>query len=132
MKVNEIVKFPTQLIHVETVSIKAEKKSEKVSEEFSISANIGGEIIGKRMGKSVISIKIENEDYYIETTKSGIFEFDEEIKDEDEAKYFMEIQGVRILWSYIREDIYTISARMLSNPIMIPTIDVLKTIQKAQ
>lgn len=132
MKVNEIVKFPTQLVHVETVSLKSEKKGEKVNEELSISANVEGEITGKRTGKSIISIRIGNEDYYIEMTKVGVFAFDDEIEDEDEAKYFMEIQGVRILWSYIREDIYTISARMLSNPIMIPTIDVLKTIQKAQ
>ena len=48
------------------------------------------------------------------------------------AKQFLEIQGVRILWSYVREDIYSISGRMLTRPIMVPTIDVLQTIKKAQ
>lgn len=43
----------------------------------------------------------------------------------------MEIQGIRLLWSFAREDIYEISSKMLPKPIMLPTIDVMKTLRKS-
>ena len=132
MKVNEVVNFPVQLVHVETVRINAEKKKELIHNELNISVEVEGTILDKKTGKSMITIQTGNDEFMIEITKVGIFKFDEDIKDEGEAKYFMEIQGIRILWSYVREDIYTISGRMLPRPIMLPTIDVLKTIKKAQ
>lgn len=132
MKINKIVAFPTQLVHVETISFKAEKKTEIVDKEFSISAETRGEVVDKRKGKSYIKIRVENKDYCIEEEKLGIFEFSEDIIEEKQAVQFMEVQGVRILWSYIREDLYTISSKMLPIPIMIPTIDVMKTLEQAE
>lgn len=132
MNINEIVKFPNQLIHVETTHVKSEKQGKLTQNEFNVEAHIEGEILDKNKGSSVITIKVSNDEYYIEITKVGIFKFEQEIEDEKEAKKFLEIQGVRILWSYVREDIYSISAKMLPHPIMIPTIDVLQTIKKAQ
>lgn len=68
----------------------------------------------------------------ISTWKKKKLVFSDEINDEKSAIQFMEIQGVRILWSYIREDLYSISSKMLPQPIMIPTIDVMKTLEKAE
>lgn len=132
MNINEIVMFPTQLMSVETISFKAEKINEEVKKEFSIVAETKGEIIDATTGKSYIRIKVENDDFYMEEEKVGIFKFSDEINDEKSAIQFMEIQGVRILWSYIREDLYSISSKMLPQPIMIPTIDVMKTLEKAE
>ncbi len=132
MNINEIVKFPNQLIHVETTHVKSEKSGELSKNEFNIEAHLEGEILDKNKGRSIITIKVSNDEYYIEITKVGDFKFEQEIEDEKEAKQFLEIQGVRILWSYVREDIYSISGRMLTRPIMVPTIDVLQTIKKAQ
>jgi preprotein translocase subunit SecB len=132
MKINEIVNFPTQLIRVETVKINAEKFGEKVPYEFDIAAETKGEIVDEHTGKSFIKIKVKNKEFCIEEEKVGIFKFEDTILNEQSAVRFMEIQGVRILWSYIREDIYTISSKMLPSPIMIPTIDVLKTLEKAE
>lgn len=132
MNINEIVTFPVQLEQVETVSIRAEKYSSEVRQEFSISANIKGEVLDKSTGKSTIEIKVFNDDFSIEEKKVGIFNFLEEITDERAAIEFMEVQGIRILWSYVREDFYSVSSKMLLQPIMIPTIDVMKTLEKAQ
>ena len=132
MNINEIVKFPNQLIHVETTHVKSEKSGKLKHNEFNIEAHVEGEILDKNNGKSIITIKVSNDEYYIEITKAGEFKFEHQIEDEKEAKLFLEVQGVRILWSYVREDIYSISAKMLPHPIMIPTIDVLQTIKKAQ
>lgn len=132
MKIEEIVMYPTQLVHVETTSINAKKLSEKISNEFNISAQIKGEILTEKMGKSVINISVQNDGYQVEEEKVGIFQFENEIDNEQKAKQFMEVQGARILWSYLREDLYTISAKMLPKPIMLPTIDVMKTLEKAQ
>jgi len=73
-----------------------------------------------------------NDEFSLKEEKIGIFKFEEDIIDEKKAIQFMEVQGIRILWSYIREDLYSISSKMLSRPIMIPTIDVMKTLEKAQ
>lgn len=132
MNIKEIVTFPVQLEQVETLSIRAEKYSSEVKQEFSISASIKGEVVDKRTGKSIIEIKVCNDDFVIEEKKTGVFSFQEEITNEDAAVKFMEVQGIRILWSYIREDLYSVSSKMLLKPIMIPTIDVMKTLEKAQ
>lgn len=132
MNIDEIVMFPTQLQHVETISIEAEKKTSEVKKEFNISANVKGEVLDKRTGKSIIKIKVYNDEFLLKEEKIGIFKFEEDITDEKKAIQFMEVQGIRILWSYIREDLYSISSKMLSRPIMIPTIDVMKTLEKAQ
>lgn len=131
MNIKEIVFFPTQLESVEMISIKAEKNGE-VTEKIKISATSEGVIIDENHGKTIITICVENEGFKIEETKAGLFSFDGKIEDEEEARRFMEIQGVRILWSYVREDIYTISSKMLPVPLTLPTIDVMKTLEKAQ
>ena len=132
MNIREIVEFPVQLVSVETKAFHAEKKFETVGREFNITAETKGEVVDEMTGRSVIIIKVENEDFYIEEEKTGIFQFNEKITDEKKAVQFMEVQGVRILWSYIREDLYTVSSKMLSRPIMIPTIDVMRTLEKAE
>ena len=132
MKVEELVFFPTQLVHVETIRFNAEKKLEKAGMKYRIKAETRGEVVDEKMGKSYIKICVENNGYYFEEEKVGVFQFSEKITDEKSAVQFMEVQGVRILWSYIREDLYTISSKMLPHPIMIPTIDVMKTLEKAK
>ena len=64
--------------------------------------------------------------------KTGLFEFEKPIESKKDAILFLEVQGVRILWSYVREDLYVITGKMLSQPLMLPTIDVMKTLEKAK
>lgn len=132
MEIKEIVSHPAQLKHVETVSVNAKKITDKVDKGFAVSAEITGEIINQEQGKSHIYIKVSNEGYFIEEEKIGIFEFEKDTYSKEEIIKFLEAQSVRILWSYLREDIYTISSKMLPRPIMLPTIDVMKTLEKAE
>lgn len=132
MNVKELVMHPAQLIHVETVRFSAEKKSQTVSHEFNVEASTEGEDIDENTGKSHIKIKVYNDDFCVEEEKVGVFKFEEKIADSKTIIRFMEVQGLRILWSYIREDLYSITAKMLEVPIMLPTIDVMKTVEKAQ
>lgn len=132
MNVTELVMHPAQLTHVETVRFHAEKKSQTVGREFNVEASTEGEHVDEKTGKSHIRIKVYNDDFWIEEEKVGVFEFGDEISDPQTVTRFMEVQGLRILWSYVREDLYSITAKMLEAPIMLPTIDVLQTVEKAQ
>ena len=105
---------------------------ENIGNKFGIKAETNGRIVDEFIGETHITVRVESEGFYIEEEKVGIFKFDEKIEDEKKVILFLEAQGVRILWSYIREDLYAISSKMLPNPIMIPTIDVMKTLEKAE
>ncbi len=131
MNINEIVLFPAQLTETKTMKICAEAK-ENIGNKFGIKAETNGIIVDEFIGETHITVRVETEGFYIEEEKVGIFKFDEKIEDEKKVILFLEAQGVRILWSYIREDLYTISSKMMPNPIMIPTIDVMKTLEKAE
>ena len=56
MKIDELVNFPTQLVHVETTKIIAEKKGEEIKKNFDIAVNTGKCILDNSTGKSVINI----------------------------------------------------------------------------
>ena len=73
MKVEELVFFPTQLVHVETIRFNAEKKLEKAGMKYRIKAETRGEVVDEKMGKSYIKICVENNGYYFEEEKVGVF-----------------------------------------------------------
>ena len=131
MNINEIVWFPVQLTETKTTKISTEAKG-IIGNEFGIQAETRGKIIDEFTGESHIRVRVESDGFFIEEEKVGFFKFQNRIEDEKKAIIFLEAQGVRILWSYIREDLYSISSKMLPNPIMIPTIDVMKTLEKAE
>lgn len=131
-KDKNIVLFPAQLKEVSTEKLVAERLSDDINLEFNIEVSTEGKIVNDNTAKSIITIKIYNETYLIEVKKAGIYEFEERIEKEEDAVLFMETQGIRILWSYLREDIYSISSKMLPKPFMLPTIDVMKTLERAE
>ena len=134
MRIEEIVKHDAQLIKVELVKVIAEKKDiegEK-SNELNIEAEIEHTIVDSKHGIATAKIKIYNNYLKLEINENGYFEFSNEIEDIEKAGAFLEVQGVRLLWSYAREDIHTISSKMLLRPIILPTIDVLETIKLAK
>lgn len=106
MKIENLVYYDTQLINVNTTKITAEKKNERVDRSMNISGETKGSLIDTTKGKSVIRLKIYNDDFELSLTTEGIFEFKNEIVDEQKAIQFMEVQGIRILWSYVRENVF--------------------------
>ena len=131
MEFNEIVEHEAQLRHVETIKINAEKKKEYVENTLSIRASTKGEVIDNKTGYSSLYVIVENDGYILEVNKRGKFQLSNGISNKKKAIEFMEIQGIRLLWSFAREDIYEISSKMLPKPIMLPTIDVMKTLRKS-
>lgn len=133
MNIKELILHPAQLKEVELIKAKCEKTElyNPSNLEVSISANLTSENVKENSGNSKIEILIEGEGFNIEVVEIGIFSFDE-IDDLEQIKRFLEVQGVKVLWSYVRETVYDFSGKLLRKPIMLPTIDVLKTLEKAE
>ncbi len=133
MNIKELVLHPAQLIEVELIKANCEKTElyNASNSEISISANLSSENVKENSGNSKIEIIIEGEGFKIEVIEIGLFEF-VDIDDLEQIKIFLEVQGVKVLWSYVRETIYNFSGKLLRKPIMLPTIDVLKTLEKAE
>lgn len=74
---------------------------------------------------------VKGEGFQIEVEEKGVFEFSG-LENEKTISKFLEAQAIKILWSYVRESIYDLSVRMLRKPILIPIIDVIETLKKAE
>ncbi len=133
MEIRELVLHPAQLREVELVKVTCDKTEQYNAEnaEINISVNVESEIGKSGEGKTKVEILIEGEGFNIQVAEIGIFTF-EGIEDSEKIKLFLEVQGIRLMWSYIRETIYDFSGKLLRKPIMLPTIDVLKTIENTE
>jgi preprotein translocase subunit SecB len=133
MEINELIKHPAQLKEIDLIKVTCDKSDKYNPEnpEINISANVESEIISPEKGETHIEISINGEGFNIHLLEKGVFEF-EGIVDEENIKRFLEVQGLRLMWSYVRETIFDFSGKLLRKPIMLPTIDVLKTIESAE
>lgn len=132
MKIEHLVMHPIQLEKVEVVKILAEKYNDNIDRKINIGANIEGECLTETSGVSKVELEVSNKNFKIEITTLGHFSFENDFEDNKVIEKFLETQGVRIMWSYIRENLYTISSKMVDHPIMLPTIDVIKTLEHAK
>lgn len=133
MEIRDMVLHPAQVEEVSLIKLNCEKNDEfnKDNTEIGIGISVSGEQVDSYTGKTLIEVNIDGTGFTISVILEGIVTFDVDIPEEQVIK-FLEVQGVRILWSYVREVIYDISGRMLRKPIMLPTIDVMKTIENSQ
>jgi len=131
----ELIKHELQLKEVEVISIKMDKNIEFASTEKSIDLalviKIEHDIIDDKRGYTVINVQVGDDTtpFKIEVTQRGLFETDE-IVEHDIFSRFLEIQGLKILWSYVRQTIFDITAKTGHEPYMLPTLDVLATLEK--
>ena len=132
MQIKELIMHPAQLEKVELVKVECEKAPDYNDENniLDISIEIDAEKIDTKNGASTINIHLKGEGFYINVVERGQFSFDN--IEEENIPSFLEAQGVKILWSYVREVIYDLSGKMLRKPILIPTIDVLHTLENAE
>lgn len=71
------------------------------------------------------------EEFELNITQMGKFVKNEEIDiSKEDFEDFLAVQGIRLLWSFARENVYEISCKMLRHPILLPTLDVMKTLKK--
>lgn len=133
MEIRELILHPAQLQEVELIKVECNKTAQYNPEntEINISVSVEVDTIALTEGKTKVSISIEGEGFDIQVVEVGLFKF-EGIDDTEKIKLFLEVQGIRLMWSYIRETIYDFSGKLLRKPIMLPTIDVLKTIENAE
>lgn len=132
MKIEQLVMHPVQLEKVEVVKISAEKYSESVDRNINIGANIEAKCLTENTGVAKVELEVGNEDFKIEITTVGHFSYENDFENNEVIEKFLETQGIKIIWSYIRENLYTISSKMVDRPIMLPTIDVMKTLEKTK
>lgn len=134
ISVNDEMLHSVQLVDTRMVSLHCDVKTESI-EEGNVKTNIfvssKGKIISDNLGESVIQIKIVSEIFEMDITHSGSFKKNEEIEVSEKVfEKFLATQGIRLLWSFARENVYEITCKMLRKPIMLPTLDVMKAIKK--
>ena len=99
-------------------------------ENISIETTIGnfGEVLSETKGRTFLKTKVQGikEDeivFEIEVVHEGICE-NEGLLNEDEFRFFLEIQAIPMLWSYSRETINNIMLKMNLSPILLPVLNI--------
>lgn len=126
-----------QLIKTQLVSLQCniidENKNNSSHIQTKISVNVKGIAIDEKSGYSNINVIIESDVFKFDIIYRGDFELNKEkIIEKDIFENFLLTQGVRILWSYVREIVFEISCKMLRKPLMLPTLDVMQTLKKCK
>lgn len=130
INITDFVKHQAQLVAVELIELNCRKNAElKEEEAINVSLEVKSEIISDCKGYSFVRLSILSEEnsFDINIQEKGLFEFSE-VLDNENMERFLILQGVRLLWSYLRECVYDITGKMLRKPYLLPTIDVFKTL----
>lgn len=133
----DCVLHDVQLVEAKLISLNCEVKDKKDSVVTDIVTNMAittkGTAIDENKGYADISINLDSEIFIFKIIQRGEFEIknSEKIPIEKFEK-FLATQGIRILWSYARETVFEISCKMLRKPIMLPTLDVIRTLENSK
>lgn len=134
ISIKEMIMHPAQLVETDVIEIKAKKMEQICSDEhMSIETKIRSNVISEKEGYSYIQVGLipESNDFSVSVTVRGKFETEVPLE-KDVFERFLIAQGVRLLWSYVREIIYDITGRMLRNAFLLPTLDVVQTLAKTE
>ena len=123
-----------QLIDTQMVALHCDVKKIETDEK-NIKTNISictqGNAVNDHEGESVIEVNIESRIFDMSITQMGKFRKNGTVSiSVDNFESFLATQGIRLLWSFVRENVYEISCKMIRQPIMLPTLDVMKTLKK--
>lgn len=134
MTIRELIMHQAQLKETDIIEINAKKVNELCSEEhISIETKVSSDIINDKEGYSYIQVMLipEGGDFSLSVTVRGRFEIETPL-DQSAFERFLLAQGVKILWSYVREVIYDLTGRMLRSAFLLPTLDVVQTLAKTK
>jgi len=84
--------------------------------ENKVLVNVGVEIL---IGTEEEIINVETSRIYIDTEYQGIFEITSDV-DENQKKFFREVNAPTIIYPFVREHVLNITNRAQINPIIIP------------
>lgn len=135
MEIREYVKHDLQLEEVEVVEIQMKKNCNYQGDDTEIQMpviiEVKGNVINSQAGYSWIKVTAGNESgpFEIEVQQRGKFTTEKTL-DEKTFERFLEVQGIKILWSYVRQTIFDITAKTGLTPYMLPTLDVVATLNK--
>lgn len=137
MSIRELIMHPVQLVTTDIIEIEAKRTKQLCSEvnkneHMDIETKLKCETLNEREGYSYIQLEIipQSGEFSLRVAVRGKFETEKPL-DGETFERFLLTQGVRLLWSYAREIVYDISGKMLREPFLLPTLDVVKTLAKA-
>lgn len=141
IEINELIKHPIQLIGVDMVSCDIKKYIECINTVEYNDAQVKLRTYSKldaddkNIGFTYLNIIIEfsedNKPFKMDVTYRGKCILDKDIKDTKKFEKFLETQGLKLLWPYLRVAITDLMIKMDVQPIKLPTIDVLQTMKRA-
>lgn len=134
MILNQLVNHMIQLQETEIVEINAKKFYDlEQPENINIATRVKGKINNETEGYSYIQIELKpiSKSFQLKVTVRGKF-ISKGSLESKQFERFLLAQGVKILWSYAREIIYDITGKMLRSAYLLPTLDVVKTLSKAE
>ena len=140
LSIKEVLLHQVQLVNVELVKMNIEKNENVSLEELrnnplKIKTNIWSKIKSDKEACMYLHLKAE-----FEQQENGLFEIDIVYKGtckvhdssditKNDLETFFEYQSIRMLWPYLRETLTNTMLKMDVEPIKLPTVDVLKTLE---
>ena len=134
MVLKELVSHPLQLQETEVVEINAKKIGALQSDEhLDILTKIRSEVCSAKEGYSYVQVDLipASGNFQLGIIMRGKFVSENAISKEQFERFLL-VQGVKILWSYVREVVYDITGRMLRSAFLLPTLDVVQTLMNAK
>lgn len=140
IEIRDLVLHPIQLIEVELVSCNLSKNikfnEETLKSNMDISLKSWAEIDeeNKQIGYTFLNLNIDFEEkekpFVINMTYRGKCKIEEINFSDEQFNKFLETQGLKLLWPYIKPALSDFMVKMDLIPLRLPTLDVLKTMEK--
>lgn len=126
---NELVKHGVQLTDVVLWKADCEINEDSVLNELDVRVNVWSNVLNVDKGEVYLNIIVGKKGetvLYLDIVEKGICMTENPVQ-EDEFKVFLEMQGVRLVWSFARQTLYDMTSKMGVKPYILPTIDVAQT-----
>lgn len=109
-------------------SVSIHENKDKIKIEISNTAEILDDSMSEAiLGLRVFFVDVDPQPFSINIVYGGLCGTNESVSKE-ELKMFAELQSVPLLWPYIRQALSDIMSKMSITPILLPTMDVVKTL----
>lgn len=141
LEMKELVLHPIQLIGVELIECNLFKnvnfKEKAILDDMSVNLKAWSKLEeeDRKIGYTYLNVIIDFESsvkpFSINITYRGVCLLDNIKSSESQFKAFLEAQGVKLLCPYIKPAVADFMIKMDIDPLKLPTLDVLKTMERA-
>lgn len=134
----DVILYPIQLVNVKLIALKLNQNEEtgKISNaDVTVETKSWSEVLSVDKGNAYLNVKISaSKDkasiFNIDITYKGTCKDNNSSKTMESMKQYLEVQGIKSLWPYMREAVSNVTAKMDLPPLVLPTLDVLHTLDK--